>query len=151
MFVRPKTTRQYGELIHSEQVHHAMAETRGTKRTMNEASFAEAIQTPTGKSIATETPRATKLPHRQVNKQCSEPDSLKNNAIAPDRFTIGGAAKKGGNEIQTNPSNKEHYCISRKIGEGSFGIVYDGIRPSDGKQIAIKFVSIAASGPKFIS
>lgn len=41
----------------------------------------------------------------------------------------------------------EKYRIGRKIGEGSFGIIYEGLNLDTNEQVAVKFVRIALPFP----
>jgi len=39
-----------------------------------------------------------------------------------------------------------HYRVGKKIGEGSFGVLFEGTNLLNNQQIAIKFVSLAGRG-----
>ncbi|CAO3666979.1 unnamed protein product [Rhizopus stolonifer] len=41
-----------------------------------------------------------------------------------------------------------HYKVGRKIGEGSFGIIYEGINLMNNQQVAIKFESRKSNAPQ---
>lgn len=40
-----------------------------------------------------------------------------------------------------------HYRVGRKIGEGSFGVIFEGTNLLNNQQVAIKFVSVIALLP----
>ena len=40
-----------------------------------------------------------------------------------------------------------HYRVGKKIGEGSFGVIFEGTNLLNNQQVAIKLVSLTATAP----
>lgn len=62
-----------------------------------------------------------------------------------------GSTDKGTNKMETEKASKGNliqldqpeakYQVGKQIGKGTYGVVYEGVRLSSGRCVAIKFVS----------